>query len=151
MPNPRGAMGERDDQEAFKRNMNNLWRCMVVCGGVEAMPESCRKVVANEMAVHGFLRKLRQDFPDFEVPRYEPPSEFLICPKVRPPMGKTPILKPPARYGYFLLKKSCFTPDTLWEDGAIISLQSTMFHGRWNRNSTTVNKYWRENIRDSCC
>ncbi|CAL8119306.1 unnamed protein product [Orchesella dallaii] len=149
--------------------MNNLWRCMVVCGGVEAMPESCRKVVANEMAIHGLLRKLRQEFPEAEVPRYEPPSEFLIYPKgydfcmcrsvtlvtvffkVRPPMGNTPILKPPVSYGDFSLKKNCFTPDTLWEDGAIISLKTTMLHGRWNRNSTAVNKYLRENISYSCC
>ncbi|CAL8124851.1 unnamed protein product [Orchesella dallaii] len=71
-----------DDEEAIKRNLNNLWRCIVTCGDVEGMADSCRKVVAKEMAAHEFLRKLREEYPDAEVPSYEPPSEFFIHPKI---------------------------------------------------------------------
>ncbi|CAL8119298.1 unnamed protein product [Orchesella dallaii] len=125
MPNPCGAMSEREDEETFKRNKNDLWRCMVVFGGVEAMPDSCKKKVANAMAAYGFLRKLRQEYPEAEVPRHELPSEFLIHPKVRPPMGNTPMSHIQAAgnvWGFFTEEK----------------------------NSTTVNKYLRENISYSC-
>jgi len=71
-----------EDEEAVKRNLNNLWRCIIVCGDVEGMAGSCRKVVAKEMAAHEFLRKLREEYPDAEVPSYDPPFEFFIHPQI---------------------------------------------------------------------
>ncbi|CAL8134346.1 unnamed protein product [Orchesella dallaii] len=75
-------IGKLTDEEVIKEKRDHLWRCIISCGEVEGRADSVRKVVAREMACKEFLKKLREEYPEADIPRCELPPEFLIDPKV---------------------------------------------------------------------
>jgi len=77
-----GKMVVVDEEEEMKQNRDHLWRCVVSCGDLEVKADSSRKVVAREMACHKFMKKLREEYPEVELPWSTLSGDLFIDPKV---------------------------------------------------------------------
>jgi len=73
---------EEEEEEEMNENQDHLWRCVVACGDLEVKADSSRKEVAREMACHQFMKKLREECPEVELPWSTLSGDLFIDPKV---------------------------------------------------------------------